>query len=74
MNLEFNEKNNTFVRREEISINNAKDREEIKKQLKIELARIIRQVKDLKRRAEGIKEMLFVLEGTTKNPGPVQEK
>lgn len=60
--LQFNKKTGAFVRREEINVGDAKEAGEIRQALKIELAGIVRQVKELKRRADEIKEMLAVLD------------
>jgi len=60
--LEFNEKTNKFIRREEIEVGDADSIENIRLALKIELAEIVRQVKGLKKRAGEIQEMLLLLD------------
>jgi len=60
--LEFDEKTNKFIRREEIEVGDADSIENIRLALKIELAEIVRQVKGLKKRAGEIQEMLLLLD------------
>jgi len=52
----------------EIELTNSKDIEELKRKLKNDLGNIIRSVKNMKKRADEIKEILTKIEGQEKEP------
>lgn len=52
----------------EIELTNSKDIEELKRKLKNDLGSIVRSVKNMKKRADEIKEILTKIEGQEKEP------
>ncbi len=60
--INFNKETGVFIRQEKIQIGNTADAAKIKTSLKTELAGIVRQVKNLKSRAEEIKSILVALD------------
>lgn len=66
-NLEFDKEKNVFVRREEVSVEDAEGVDEIKQALKIELINIVQKVKTLKARAFKIKDMLNAIDKSNDN-------